>query len=59
MNLEKLEKHIKKLCKPNLRSNRVKCCGDCPFEEEICNHDPSLKSLFQAKRELNKCRPHQ
>jgi len=45
----KLKNHIK-LCKKNLKSSRVKCCKDCPFEEEITKEYPELKQLFSEKR---------
>jgi len=50
MNKEKLKNHIK-LCKRNLRSNRVKCCVECPFEDEIVGEYPEFKKEFQQKRE--------
>jgi hypothetical protein len=34
------------LCKRNLKSNRVKCCAQCPFEEEIVSQYPELKNLI-------------
>ena len=46
---EKLREHVR-LCRKNLRSNRVKCCAQCPFEEFIVAHTPDLKGLFAAKR---------
>jgi len=49
MNKEKLAKHIK-LCKRNLRSKRVKCCAECPFEDEIVGEYPEIKKEFQQKR---------
>lgn len=49
MNLKKLEKHVK-LCKKNLKSNRVKCCAECAFEDNIVKHYPELKVLFDKKR---------
>ena len=45
----KLSKHIK-LCKKNLKDKRVKCCANCPFEEEIVSVYPDLKNLFEKKR---------
>jgi hypothetical protein len=48
---DKLGKHIR-LCRRNLRSNRVKCCATCPFEEFIVAHTPDLKSLFETKRSM-------
>ena len=52
MNLSKLRNHVK-LCKKNLKSDRVKCCGNCPFEDEIVGVYPELKSLFVLKRKAN------
>ena len=49
MNVQKLKNHIK-LCQKNLKSNRVKCCTECPFEEEILTHYPDLNKLFLTKR---------
>lgn len=49
MILSKMEKHIK-LCQRNLKSNRVKCCANCPFEEEITAIWPELAKLFVEKR---------
>ena len=49
MNKEKLKNHIK-LCKRNLRSKRVKCCAECPFEEEIVGEYPEFKKEFIEKR---------
>ncbi len=51
MDLDKLKVHIK-LCHRNLISKRVKCCGSCPFEEEITEEYPELKELFEHKRDL-------
>ena len=51
MNIERLKTHIK-LCKKNLRSKRVKCCANCPFEEEIVGEYPELAVLFEQKREM-------
>jgi hypothetical protein len=45
MDIKKLNNHIK-LCKRNLKSNRVKCCAQCPFEEEIVSQYPELKNLI-------------
>jgi len=50
MDKKKLNKHIKKLCIKNLRSDRVKCCAECPFEEIICQESTELKELFIEKR---------
>lgn len=49
MNFFKLQKHIK-LCIKNLKSKRVMCCSQCPFEEDILAYYPNLKGLFEAKR---------
>jgi len=51
MNKIKLKQHIK-LCKRNLKSPRVKCCANCPFEEEITKEYPKLKKMFKAKKEV-------
>lgn len=50
MNIEKLKTHIK-LCRKNLKSKRIICCANCPFEEEIASAYPELKKLFIEKRE--------
>lgn len=50
MNKNKLITHIK-LCRKNLKSSRVKCCANCPFEEEIIKEYPELKRLFEEKRD--------
>ena len=52
MNKEKLNKHIK-LCKKNLKDKRIKCCANCPFEEEILSIFPELKDLFENKRKIH------
>jgi len=49
MNLRKLANHVN-LCKKNLKSKRVKCCGNCPFEHEIVMIYPDLKKEFVTKR---------
>jgi len=49
MNVDKLKNHIK-LCKKNLKSSRIQCCAECPFEEEIVGYYPELKELFDEKR---------
>ena len=49
MDVEKLKNHVK-LCRKNLKSNRVKCCATCPFENEIISIYPELKELFKKKR---------
>lgn len=50
MNTERLIKHVK-LCRKNLRSDRVVCCAACPFEEEIARAFPDTAQLFRDKRE--------
>jgi len=50
MNEALLAEHVRRLCQKNLRSNRVKCCARCPFEDEIVAHRPDLAPLFGAKR---------
>lgn len=55
MILHKLDKHVKKLCKRNLRSDRVKVCAECPFEDQIIQHYPELGALFRAKRKKVEC----
>lgn len=47
--LSKLENHVR-LCRRNLRSNKVKCCATCPFENIICEIYPDMKKLFERKR---------
>lgn len=46
---QKLVKHIK-LCRKNLKSDRVVCCVSCPFESAVVSADISLAPLFDAKR---------
>lgn len=53
MDVIRLKTHVK-LCIKNLKSERVKCCANCPFEEEICNEYPEIKSLFEKKRNFKK-----
>jgi hypothetical protein len=53
MNIEKLNNHIK-LCRKNLKANKILCCGNCPFEEEITMLYPEMKILFENKRILIK-----
>lgn len=48
---EKLDRHLK-LCRRNLKSDRVVCCGSCPFEKIIVGNDAGLAPLFDAKREI-------
>jgi hypothetical protein len=50
MDTEKLINHVK-LCKRNLKSDRVECCKSCPFEDEIIQEYSELKELFELKRE--------
>ena len=50
MNPDKLKDHIR-LCRRNLKSGRVKCCAQCPFEDEIAGAYPELRVLFNRKRE--------
>ena len=50
MDKKRLKNHIK-LCRKNLKSNRVKCCTYCPFEEEIVGEYPELKTYFEKRRE--------
>ena len=45
-----LEQHVKKLCRPNLKDRRVKCCATCAFESIICELYPELKDVFVEKR---------
>ena len=51
MNLSKLSNHVR-LCKRNLISKRIKCCADCPFEDEIVEVYPEMKKLFEKKRKI-------
>ena len=51
MNIERMKRHVK-LCRRNLRDKRVKCCAQCPFEDEIIFRYPELRELFIAKREI-------
>lgn len=53
MDKNKLYTHIK-LCKRNLKSDRVKCCANRPFEEEILKEFPYLTVLFNNKRKITK-----
>ena len=46
---KRLAKHAR-LCRRNLLSPRVKCCAQCPFEDEIVAALPGLGPLFRAKR---------
>lgn len=50
VDLAKLTDHIKRLCVPNLRSKRVKCCAKCPFEQIIIRARPDTEVLFVRKR---------
>ena len=51
MDSVKLKNHVK-LCLKNLKNNRVKCCAQCPFEEEIVKEYPQLNVAFVHKRLL-------
>lgn len=51
MDLNKLKTYVR-LCQKNLESKRVKCCGTCPFEEEILAVYPEMVDLFTAKRKF-------
>jgi len=50
MDKDKLSTHIN-LCRKNLKSDRVKCCASCPFEDEILSVYPDLDIFFSIKRE--------
>ncbi len=50
MDKEKLNKHVSKLCRKNLKDVRVKCCAECPFEDIIVKEFPDLKNFFEIKR---------
>lgn len=54
MDNTKLDRHIRKLCIRNIRSDRVKCCAECPFEDIIVEHRPDLAVLFEQKRNKHK-----
>ena len=47
---ERMERFIRRLCIRNLRSRRVMCCTDCPFEDEIVKRYPELARHFDEKR---------
>jgi hypothetical protein len=47
-----MKNHLK-LCKKNLKDKRVKCCLECPFEDEIVKFDPQMEQLFLEKRNTN------
>lgn len=49
----RLANHVK-LCRKNLKSNRVQCCGTCPFEDFIVASYPDTEALFKAKRKFLK-----
>lgn len=51
---DKLNRHINRLCLRNLKSNRVKCCAQCPFEPIILQARPDLGHYFALKKELAK-----
>jgi len=44
-----LARHLR-LCRRNLKSDRVKCCAACLFEPIITAHAPELAELFARKR---------
>ena len=46
----RLDKFVHRLCIKNLRSQRVKCCASCPFEDQITAEYPHLAALYEAKR---------
>ena len=50
MDKSKLDTFVSRLCRKNLNSDRVKCCAQCPFEEEITKAYPELGRLFVHKR---------
>jgi len=52
VDLAKLDRHVR-LCRRNLRSDRVKCCAACPFEALIVGHAPELAELFERTRSLH------
>ena len=47
----RLATHVK-LCRKNLKSNRVKCCATCPFEDFIVSSYPDTIDLFKDKRKF-------
>jgi hypothetical protein len=47
----KLDRHLR-LCRRNLKGDRVKCCASCPFEAIIVAHAPELTELFERKRSV-------
>ena len=51
MDKQRLSRHIR-LCRRNLASKSVKCCAECPFEEEITSEHPGLKEKFETKRSM-------
>ena len=51
MNNERLQVHVR-LCRRNLKSDRVICCATCPFEEEITQEYPEMIELFERKRKF-------
>ena len=44
---KKLEDHIKRVCRRNMRA-KCKCCVLCPFKEEICGF---IKMMEATKEE--------
>ncbi len=55
---QKLARHLR-LCRRNLKSDRVKCCAACPFEPIITAHAPELAELFARKRAALAAAAHQ
>ena len=47
-----LRQHIKKICEHNLKSEKIRICATCPFEDIIVDELPYLKEFFIAKRSL-------
>jgi hypothetical protein len=59
MMIGRLKKHVDTLCRRNLKSDRVKCCAQCPFEDDITELYPGLESDFERKREwVDYCELH-
>lgn len=54
-----LERHIKKVCLPNLKDDGIDYCATCPFEEIILGVVPQLKDLFINKRRRLRNRKHE
>lgn len=49
MIISRMKAHLN-LCKRNLKNKKVKCCLNCPFEDEIVKYDENMKVLFDEKR---------